>query len=257
MIYMFQKLGLKDIFTEIWYRKFIIIGLAALAVLCAVFSVFLGSPSFDNTEESSETIYTKTILVNIDAKNKSPYYDMIGQSQKLRASYLASCKTEYFANYIQKNIVAEKPISEFLIVQNQDTVDIPDENIAKIMESLVFESVNDSTSIKLSLKCVNDELGESILNILIPYMQNELQSKLGEATFVEIDRTSYTEEPVQTQSVSKTQIIKNVIVKTIIFAIIFEFIYLAAVLLMVVFVPKIHTVEDIKTYFEVPVWEKK
>lgn len=254
---MFQKIGLKDIFTEIWYRKIIIIGLVVLAVICAVFSVFLGSPSFDNTEESSETIYTKTILVNIDAKNKSPYYDMIGQSQKLRASYLASCKTEYFAKYIQESIVSEKPIGEFLVKQSEEKVEIPEENIATIMESLIFENVNESTSIKLSFKCTDDNIGEQILNSLIPYMKNQLQEKLGEATFIEIDRSSYSEEPIQTQGMSKTQVVKDIVVKTIIFAVIFEFIYLAAVLLMVVFVPKIHTVEDIKTYFEVPVWEKK
>ena len=38
---MFQKLGLKDIFTEIWYRKFIIAGIAVLAVLCALVNVFV------------------------------------------------------------------------------------------------------------------------------------------------------------------------------------------------------------------------
>ena len=71
MIFMFQKLGLKDIFTEIWYRKFIIIGLAVVAVICAVLSVFIGNSSKNNTQNESKTVYTKTILVNIDAKNKS------------------------------------------------------------------------------------------------------------------------------------------------------------------------------------------
>ena len=88
-------------------------------------------------------------------------------------------------------------------------------------------------------------------------MENVLQEKLGEATFVEIDRSSYTEEIVQVNGVNKTQVIKDIIVKTIIFAIAFEFVYLAAVLLIVIFVPKVHTAEDIKAYFEVPVWEKK
>lgn len=257
MISMFQKLGLKDIFTEIWYRKFIIIGLAVLALVCAVFSVFTGDFSVNDTEKKGETVYTKTILVNIDAKDKSPYYDMIGQSQKLRASYLASCKTEYFAKYVQENISSETPIGEFLVAQNKEEINIPEKNISKIMKALVFESVNDSTSIKLSLKCTDDNLGEQILNTLVPYMENELQDKLGAATFVEIDRSSYSEEPVPVQGMSKTQIIKDIVIKTIVFAIVFEFVYLAAVLLMVVFVPKIHTVEDIKAYFEVPVWEKK
>ncbi|MBO5332520.1 MAG: hypothetical protein J6B37_00215 [Clostridia bacterium] len=256
---MFQKLGLKDIFIEIWYRKFIIIGLAVLAVICAVLSVFVGNDAMNKTqnETKTKTVYAKTILVNIDAKNKSPYYDMIGQSQKLRASYLASCKTEYFAKYIQENIVSEKPIGDFLVAQNEEKSEIPDKNIAAIMDSLVFESINESTSIKLSIKCNDDNIGEQVLNSLIPYMENVLQEKLGEATFVEIDRTSYTEEVVQFKGVSKSQIIKDVIVKTIIFAVAFEFVYLAAVLLVVVFVPKVHTTEDIKAYFEVPVWEKK
>ena len=65
---MFQKLGLKDIFTEIWYRKFIIIGLAVLAVVCAVLSVFVGNNSNANTQNETKTVYAKTILVNIDAK---------------------------------------------------------------------------------------------------------------------------------------------------------------------------------------------
>lgn len=257
MIFMFQKLGLKDIFTEIWYRKFIIIGLAVVAVICAVLSVFIGNSSKNNTHNESKTVYTKTILVNIDAKNKSPYYDMIGQSQKLRASYLASCKTEYFAKYVQENIVSESPIGEILVAQNEEKSKVPDQNIAAIMDALVFESINDSTSIKLSFKCNDDIIGEQILNSLIPYMENVLQEKLGEATFVEIDRSSYTEEIVQVNGVSKAQVIKDIIVKTIIFAIAFEFVYLAAVLLIVIFVPKVHTVEDIKAYFEVPVWEKK
>lgn len=257
MIYMFQKLGLKDIFTEIWYRKFIIIGLAILAMICAVFSVFVGGDSNEDTQNSAKTIYTKTILVNIDANDKSPYYDMIGQSQKLRASYLASCKTEYFANYIQENVVSEKLIGDYLIAQSVEAVNIPDENIKKIMESLILESVNDSTSIKLSFECIDDEIGEEILNIFIPYMQNELQAKLGDATFVEIDRTSYAEDTILAQGKSKTQLVKEIIINTIILAIMFEFIYLAAVLLIVMFIPKIHTSEDIKTYFEVPVWEKK
>ena len=71
---------------------------------------------------------------------------MIGQSQKLRASYLASCKTEYFAKYIQENIVSEKPIGDFLVAQNEEKAEIPDKNIAAIMDSLVFESINESTS---------------------------------------------------------------------------------------------------------------
>lgn len=256
MNFMFQKLGLKDIFTEIWYRKFIIVGLAVVAVVCAVLSVFVGS-SADKAQGEAKTVYTKTILVNIDAKNKSPYYDMIGQSQKLRASYLASCKTEYFAKYIQENIVSETPISELLIAQSQEKSKIPDKDVATIMDSLVFESINDSTSIKLSFKCNDDNLGEQILNSLIPYMENVLQEKLGEATFVEIDRSSYSEEIVQVNGANKTQMIKDVIVKTIIFAIAFEFVYLAAVLLIVVFVPKVHEAGDIKAYFNVPVWEKK
>ena len=57
--------------------------------------------------------------------------------------------------------------------------------------------------------------------------------------------------------IKNNETLKDIIVKTIIFAIAFEFIYLAAVLLIVIFVPKVHTVEDIKAYFEVPVWEKK
>ncbi len=254
---MFQKLGLKDIFTEIWYRKFIIIALAVVALVCAVLSVFLEGFTNDGTKEDGDVVYTKTILVNIDAENKSPYYDMIGQSQKLRASYLASCKTEYFAQYIQENIASEEPIGDFLVEQSEDEINIPDENISKIMTSLKFESVNESTSIKLSFKCTDENIGEQILNALIPYMENELQEKLGEATFVEIDRSSYMEELVQKQVVSKTQIIKNIIVKTIIFAIVLEFLYLAAVLLIVIFIPKVHTSEDLKAYFEVPVWEKK
>lgn len=257
MIFMFQKLGLKDIFTELWYRKLIIIGLAVAAVICAVLSVFTDSSSKNNTQNKTETVYTKTILISIDAKNKSPYYDMIGQSQKLRASYLASCKTEYFAKYIQENIVSENPIGDFLVAQNENKSEISDKNIAAIMDSLVFESIDESTSIKLSIKCSDDNIGEQILNSLIPYMENVLQEKLGEATFVEIDRTSYTEEVAQFKGVSKSQRIRDIIVKTIIFAVAFEFVYLAAVLLVVVFVPKVHTAEDIKAYFEVPVWEKK
>lgn len=254
---MFQKLGLKDIFTEIWYRKFIIIALAVVALICAVFSVFIDGVGVDKTTETGANIYTKTILVNIDANNKSPYYDMIGQSQKLRASYLASCKTEYFAQYLQEKIALEVPIGDYLVEQNEEEINIPDENISKIMASLKFESVNESTSIKLSFKCTDENVGEQILNALIPYMEEELQEKLGEATFVEIDRSSYVEEPVQEQGLSKSQIIKKIIINTIVFAIVFEVIYLAAVLLIVIFIPKIHTSEDLKAYFEVPVWEKK
>lgn len=257
MNFMFQKLGLKDIFTEIWYRKFIIIALAVVALICAVFSVFIDGVGVDKTTETGANIYTKTILVNIDANNKSPYYDMIGQSQKLRASYLASCKTEYFAQYLQEKIALEVPIGDYLVEQNEEEINIPDENISKIMASLKFESVNESTSIKLSFKCTDENVGEQILNALIPYMEEELQEKLGEATFVEIDRSSYVEEPVQEQGLSKSQIIKKIIINTIVFAIVFEVIYLAAVLLIVIFIPKIHTSEDLKAYFEVPVWEKK
>ncbi|MGN1161271.1 MAG: hypothetical protein ACI4SX_03385, partial [Candidatus Fimenecus sp.] len=71
---MFQKLGLKDIFTEIWYRKFIIAGIAVLAVLCAIVNVFVFNREEKKTTEAdgTNTVYTKTILVNIEAQNVSP-----------------------------------------------------------------------------------------------------------------------------------------------------------------------------------------
>ena len=118
---MFQKLGLKDIFQEIWYRKLVIIALAIVAILISVVDVFVVR---DNTPATTEgqTIYTKSILINVSALNKSEFYDSFSQSQKMRNNYVAACQTEFFADYLIKQIeVEDKTLGEMLIpVENED-----------------------------------------------------------------------------------------------------------------------------------------
>ncbi|MGN0538272.1 MAG: hypothetical protein ACI4KI_00280 [Candidatus Fimenecus sp.] len=257
---MFQKLGLKDIFTEIWYRKFIIAGIAVLAVLCAIVNVFVFNREEKKTIEAdgANTVYTKTILVNIEAKKVSPYYDMLGQSQKLRNLYLTTCKTEYFAQYLQDNFSDEDNLGDYLIAQkNKSNVDVPDSNIKTIADSMIFEGAADSSSIKLSFQCTDSDIGDEIIGLFIPYME-EMEEKLGESEFVEIARSSYVKEVSSLiQPISSTSIAKNLIKNLILFVVGFEFLYLLVVLLIVMLVPKVHTVNDLKNYFDAPVWEHK
>ncbi|MGN0570362.1 MAG: hypothetical protein ACI4N4_07675 [Candidatus Fimenecus sp.] len=257
---MFQKLGLKDIFTEIWYRKYIIAGIAVLAVLCALINVFVvGGAGKTSTESNGvNTVYTKTILVNIEAKDISPYYDMIGQSQKLRNLYLTTCKTEYFAQYLQDNFSEEDKLGDYLIAQKEKSnTDIPDSNIKAILDSMIFEGVADSSSIKLSFQCTDSDIGDKIIGLFIPYME-EMEEKLGDSEFVEIARSSYVEEISSLmQPVSRTNIAKSIIKNIILFLVGFEFLYLMAVLLIVMLVPKVHTVNDLQNYFDAPIWEHK
>lgn len=257
---MFQKLGLKDIFTEIWYRKFIIAGIAVLAVLCALVNVFVFNKGEKKTTEhgGTNTVYTKTILVNIEAKNVSPYYDMLGQSQKLRNLYLTTCKTEYFAQYLQDNFSDNDNLGDYLIAQKKESnIDVPDENIKTIADSMIFEGPADSSSIKFSFQCTNSDIGDEIIGLFIPYME-EMEEKLGDSEFVEIARSSYVKEDSSSiQPISSASTAKSIIKNVILFAVGFEFLYLLIVLLIVVLIPKVHTVNDLKNYFDAPVWEHK
>lgn len=253
---MFQKLGLKDIFREVWYRKFMIIAIAIVAVLVSLLDVFvIRDTKIEETQ--SQTIYTKSILISVDALEKSEFYDNFSQSQKVRNNYVVACQTEFFANYLIKNIQTELPLSEYFIqIDGVETgVNLRDKNVTMLLQSFSIERPNDSTAIKLTFECYDNVIGDKVIDLVIPFMQQEMQSKLGEANFTELGRYSY--ENISESTSSESNILKPLIKDLLIFGFGLEALYMLAVLLKVVLMPAIHEKNDIKAYFDVPVWETK
>ena len=250
---MVREVKIKDILSEIWRRKIIIICVALLAVICAALRVFVIDKGEDKNINGTNIVYSKTILVNIDAKNKSEYFDIIGQSKSLRDIYASACDSEYFAQYLQDNIKLDNPLSEYLVESKDKEADVVDANVNSILKSLVFDCPKESTSIKLSLDCYDSEIGDEILDLLIPYMKNILQENLGDAKFVEVSRSSYE----KSLSVSQTNESKRFIKNAAIFLVAFEFVYFIIMLFEFIIVPKVLNESDLKAYFDAPVWEIK
>lgn len=254
---MFQKVGLKDIFLGLWDRKIKILIIAVLAIVLACVSVlFLEDGSIGNS--SRETVYSKVITFYVSSTEESEYIDTYDQSNKIRNIIVSTLNSELFADYLQKNIQSENKLSEYLYkVEDKETAILtPDENIKKICESFNIENGGDNATIKFSFNCTDSDVGDEIINATSKFINEELIDNLKNAEISETGRSSFeTEKVVNVAQKSKRTIAVDIIKQTIIYGVVFEFLYCCVALAFMLFKPVINRKSDIEEYTDAGIWE--
>lgn len=254
---MFQKTGLKDIFIGLWDRKIKIIIIAVVAFALACISVFFSGDSSMGSS-SKETVYSKVITFYVSSTEKSEYIDTYDQSNKIRNIIVSTLNSELFADYLQKNIQSEKPLSEHLYkVDGKDVSFLtPNTNIRNICESLKIENGGDNVTIKLSFNCDDSTVGDEILDTASKFINEELTVNLKNSEISETGRNSFeTENIIDISQKSKKAVALELIKKTIVLVAVFELLYGCVALAVMLFKPVINRKSDIEEYTESGIWE--
>lgn len=254
---MFQKIGLLDILLGLWQRKIKIILIAVLALLIAIGSVAMGYINNNQKGAKSGSTYLKSAVYYVGTAENGEVTDPFSQAQRSRNAYISLLDSELCAEYLQNTVGVEK-LSDYVLPTADaasKTLEIPDDNIAAIYKALKVEALTDSSNLRISFLCTDSQLGDHMLDACFAFVSKEADGKINPSTVSEIGRSSYDVKSDGKASASKMQIIKNVIKKTLVYAIVLEFIYLLVAIFIMIFFPVINRKNDLKDYSDSPVWE--